>query len=250
MSTHLVIDKLSVDFNGFKAITDLTLNINKGELRCLIGPNGAGKTTAMDLICGKTKPTSGSILYDGIELAHMEEYQIARLGVGRKFQVPSVFKQLTVRENLEVARCKYVGVFTNVVRSGHSIMTDKIDNLVEFVGLQNELEKPAAFLSHGQTQWLEIALLLAQDSELILLDEPTAGMTNQETFKTAEICNRLKGDHTLIVVEHDMGFVREIGDVISVMHQGSLLAEGSAIEVSNNEKVKEVYLGSIGIDYA
>ena len=250
MTEHLVIDKLCVEFNGFKAVTDLSINVKKGELRCLIGPNGAGKTTALDLICGKTKSSSGSIRYCGKELTHLEEHMIARSGVGRKFQVPSVFRQLTVRDNLEVALCRHVGVVANVFQSGRSAEADGLEKLAEFVGLQDELDKPAAYLSHGQTQWLEIALLLAQDSELILLDEPAAGMTNQETRKTAEICNRLKGKHTIIVVEHDMGFVREIGDVISVMHQGSLLAEGTAEEVSNNAKVKEVYLGSIGIDDA
>lgn len=250
MSEHLIIEKLSVDFNGFKAVTELSLNIAKGELRCLIGPNGAGKTTALDLICGKTKPTSGSIRYCGKELANLEEYVIARAGVGRKFQVPSVFRELTVRENLEVALCRNVGVIANLFHKGREAEAEGLEKLAEFVGLQEEIEKSASYLSHGQTQWLEIALLLAQDSELILLDEPTAGMTAQETQKTADICNRLKGKHTIIVVEHDMGFVREIGDVISVMHQGSLLAEGTATEVSNNPKVREVYLGSIGIDNA
>lgn len=250
MNAHLNIQNLSVQFGGFKAVTDLCLDIKQGELRCLIGPNGAGKTTALDLICGKTKPTSGSITFRGQELAKEEEYIIARTGIGRKFQVPSVFKQLSVRQNLEVAQCREVGVFTNVFKRAVSSDSDGLEVLAEFVGLQDELDKPASYLSHGQTQWLEIALLLAQDSEVILLDEPTAGMTIGETQKTAEICNRLKGKHTLIVVEHDMGFVREIGDVISVMHQGKLLAEGSASEVSSDPKVKEVYLGTIGIDDA
>lgn len=250
MNGHLRIRDLSVQFGGFKAVTGLSLEIEKGELRCLIGPNGAGKTTALDLICGKTKPTGGSISYRGRELANAEEHIIARAGIGRKFQVPSVFKQLTVSQNLEVAQCRQVGVLANLFKRVQSPDSDGLEVLAEFVGLQDELETPASFLSHGQTQWLEIALLLAQDSELILLDEPTAGMTHQETHKTAEICNRLKGKHTLIVVEHDMGFVREIGDVISVMHQGALLAEGSASEISSNPKVKEVYLGTIGIDDA
>jgi len=250
MSNHLNIENLCVEFGGFRAVTNLSLNVKQGELRCLIGPNGAGKTTALDLICGKTKPTSGSISYRGQQLANAEEHIIARAGIGRKFQVPSVFKQLTVRQNLEVAQCRQVGVFANLFKRAQTAESDGLEVLAEFVGLQDELDKPASFLSHGQTQWLEIALLLAQDSELILLDEPTAGMTHQETQKTAEICNRLKGKHTLIVVEHDMGFVREIGDVLSVMHQGALLAEGSASDISSNPKVKEVYLGTIGIDDA
>lgn len=250
MSAHLSIKNLSVNFNGFQAVRNLDLEVGKGELRCLIGPNGAGKTTALDLICGKTKPTGGSIRYNGRELAGEEEYLIARSGIGRKFQVPSVFHQLSVRQNLEVAYCKRIGVWANIFRSGRSPESDGLEKLAEFIGLLDYLDAPAAHLSHGQTQWLEIALLLAQDSELILLDEPAAGMTHQETLKTAEICNRLKGKHTLIVVEHDMGFVREIGDVISVMHQGALLAEGTVSEISDHAKVREVYLGSVGISGA
>ncbi len=250
MSEHLRIENLSVEFDGFKAVDNLNLSVDKGELRCLIGPNGAGKTTTLDLICGKTRSSKGSIQYRGREIANEPEYLIARAGIGRKFQVPSVFRQLTVRENLEVAYCRHVGVFANVVRSGHSPESDGLEKLADFVGLSGYLDEPAEHLSHGQTQWLEIALLLAQDSELILLDEPTAGMTHQETRKTAEICNRLKGKHTIIVVEHDMGFVREIGEVISVMHQGTVLAEGTVEEISRDERVKEVYLGSVGIDDA
>ncbi|GAB5471064.1 MAG: urea ABC transporter ATP-binding protein UrtD [Rhodospirillales bacterium] len=247
MSAHLQITDLSVSFNGFVAVDGLSLSVDKGELRCLIGPNGAGKTTTLDLICGKTKADGGSIRYADREIRNLEEHLIARAGVGRKFQVPSVFSQLTVRENLEVAYCKHTGVFSNLRRPAGKTERDGLEKLCDFVGLQDFLDEPAAFLSHGQTQWLEIALLLAQDSELILLDEPTAGMTPQETQKTADICNRLRGKHTIVVVEHDMGFVREICDVISVMHQGALLAEGSAEEIGQDAKVKEVYLGKVGI---
>lgn len=247
MSNHLSIEGLGVDFNGFKAVDGFNLGLEKGELRCLIGPNGAGKTTALDLICGKTKPTRGSIRYNGQDLTNQAEYMIARAGIGRKFQVPSVFGQLTVRENLEVAYCKHIGVFANAVRSGKSPESDGLEKLADFVELSDHLDEPAEYLSHGQTQWLEIALLLAQDSELILLDEPAAGMTHQETAKTANICNRLKGRHTILVVEHDMGFVREIGETITVMHQGTVLAEGPVDEVSRNDLVKEVYLGSMGM---
>jgi urea transport system ATP-binding protein len=248
MSTdHLELVDLCVSFNGFRAVNHLNLSVRKGELRCLIGPNGAGKTTALDLICGKTRADSGEIRYAGRNLATLEDFEIARAGVGRKFQVPSVFCGLSVRDNLEVALCKQTGVAATLFRRGRSAAGSGLQTLSEFVGLDDVLDQPAANLSHGQTQWLEIALLLAQDSELILLDEPTAGMTQQETRKTAEICNRLKGRHTIIVVEHDMGFVREIGDVISVMHQGTLLAEGSADEISENEKVREVYLGTMGV---
>ncbi|MBK1868926.1 urea ABC transporter ATP-binding protein UrtD [Taklimakanibacter albus] len=250
MTAHLELSDVSASFNGFKAVNGLSLKVEKGELRCLIGPNGAGKTTALDLICGKTVPSGGSIRFKGIELGRHDDYQIARSGVGRKFQVPSVFRQLTVRENLEVAYCKRNGVLANLLRWAHSADSDGLDKLAEFVGLSDQLNVPAAHLSHGQTQWLEIALLLAQDAELILLDEPTAGMTVQETQKTADICNRLKGKHTIIVVEHDMGFVKAIGDIISVMHQGKLLAEGPVAEIENNPKVKQVYLGSVGISGA
>jgi len=250
MSTHLVVRDLAVSFNGFMAVSGLDLTINKGELRCLIGPNGAGKTTCLDLICGKVKPTAGSILFNGKHLETLEEYRIARSGVGRKFQVPSVFRELTVRQNLEVAYCKSPGVWANLTRAPQNDDTTGLEDLCGFVGLLDRMETPAAHLSHGQTQWLEIALLMAQNAELILMDEPTAGMTVQETRRTAEIFNRLKGRHTLIVVEHDMGFVKEIGDSISVMHQGKLLAEGSVSDVEANPLVREAYLGSGGFSHA
>lgn len=250
MTSHLELKDVSVSFNGFQAVDKLSLSVEKGELRCLIGPNGAGKTTALDLICGKTAPSTGSIVYKDTELSNLEEYEIARVGVGRKFQVPSVFRQLTVRENLEVADCKRNSVFSNLFRWAGSTDSDGLNKLAEFVGLSDYLNVPASHLSHGQTQWLEIALLLAQDAELILLDEPTAGMTVQETQKTADICNRLKGKHTIIVVEHDMSFVKEIGDIISVMHQGKLLAEGTVNSIENDPKVRQVYLGSMGISGA
>lgn len=250
MSSILELKDVSVSFNGFKAVNGLDLTVNQGELRCLIGPNGAGKTTALDLICGKTRPGGGSIRFKDTEISKLADYQIARTGVGRKFQVPSVFRQLTVRENLEVGYCKRNGVLGNFLRPGRSSEADGLDKLASFVGLSDQLDIPAAYLSHGQTQWLEIALLLAQDAELILLDEPTAGMTEQETQRTADICNRLKGKHTIIVVEHDMRFVKEIGDVISVMHQGKLLAEGTVTEIERDPKVRQVYLGSMGISSA
>jgi urea transport system ATP-binding protein len=250
MTHHLELKDVSVNFNGFKALSEFSLSVQKGELRCLIGPNGAGKTTALDLICGKTVPSGGAILYQGKELNRLDDYQIARAGVGRKFQVPSVFRQLTVRENLQVAFCKPTGVLTNTFRWARNSSSEGLDKLAEFVGLDGHLNVAAAHLSHGQTQWLEIALLLAQDAELILLDEPTAGMTAHETQKTADICNRLKGRHTILVVEHDMSFVKEIGDVISVMHQGRMLAEGTVGDIENDPKVRQVYLGSVRISGA
>ena len=244
---HLVLRDVVVSFNGFQAVSGLNMCVEKGELRCLIGPNGAGKTTALDLICGKAKAASGSVVFKGKSLTNMEEHQIARAGIGRKFQVPSVFRELTVRENLQVAHCKRSGVLANALSFGRGDVTDGLEKLAALVGLQNHLDETAGHLSHGQTQWLEIALLLAQDPELILMDEPTAGMTMQETRKTADLFNRLKGRHTLIVVEHDMGFVKEIGEIISVMHQGRMLAEGTAAQIEQNQNVRVAYLGSGGI---
>lgn len=247
MSNYLELRDVGVSFNGFRAVDGLSLSIAKGELRCLIGPNGAGKTTALDLICGKVKPTAGTISLDGVVLSKLEEHEIARAGIGRKFQVPSVFKELTVRENLEVAHALRPGVWGNLMRSSRGAETTGLEVLAELVGLRREMEKPAGFLSHGQTQWLEIGMLVAQDAELMLMDEPTAGMTAQETRKTAELFDRLKGRHTLLVVEHDMGFVKAIGGTVSVMHQGRLLAEGTAAEISRHPEVRRAYLGSKGI---
>jgi urea transport system ATP-binding protein len=250
MTTHLDLRDISVSFNGFKALNGLNMSVRKGELRCLIGPNGAGKTTALDIICGKVKPSVGTVTFDGTALHDLEEHEIARVGVGRKFQVPSVFRDLTVAENLEVARARRPAVWANlrwdVRRAGRA----DIERLAELIGLTEQLERPAAYLSHGQTQWLEIGMLVAQDAELILMDEPTAGMTAQETRKTAELLDRLKGKHTLVVVEHDMGFVKAIGDIISVMHMGQLLAEGTGAEVEAHPEVRRAYLGSGGITNA
>ena len=250
MTTHLGLHDISVSFNGFKALNGLNMSVRKGELRCLIGPNGAGKTTALDIICGKVKPSTGSVTFDGTALQDLEEYEIARAGVGRKFQVPSVFRDLTVAENLEVARGRRPGVWANLRWDMRRAGRADIVRLAELVGLAEHLEQPAAYLSHGQTQWLEIGMLVAQDAELILMDEPTAGMTAQETRKTAELFERLRGKHTLIVVEHDMGFVKAIGDIISVMHMGQLLAEGTAAEVEAHPEVRRAYLGSGGITNA
>jgi urea transport system ATP-binding protein len=250
MSAYLELRDVSVSFNGFLAVSDLNMSVQKGELRCLIGPNGAGKTTALDLICGKTKRTAGSIVLNGTALEFLEEYQIARAGVGRKFQVPSVFKELSVSENLKVAQNRHTGVWHNLRWGTGKADIESIERLADLIGLKDELAKPAAYLSHGQTQWLEIGMLLAQDADLILMDEPTAGMTVQETRKTADLFLRLKGKHTLIVVEHDMGFVKAIGDLISVMHLGRVLAEGTAAEIEVNPEVKRAYLGSGGITNA
>jgi urea transport system ATP-binding protein len=247
---HLTLDSVTVSFNGFLAVDNLSLTVGEGELRCLIGPNGAGKTTTLDLICGKTRPKSGEIKLGPVVLNDLEEHQIARKGIGRKFQVPSVFRQLTVRENLSVAHSRRPGVIRNALQIRRGEASEGLDKLAELVGLEDQLETMAGYLSHGQTQWLEISLLLAQDPKLILMDEPTAGMTTQETHKTAQLFNRLKGNRTLIVVEHDMGFVKEIAEVISVMHQGKLLAEGTVEEIERHPAVREAYLGSRGISHA
>jgi urea transport system ATP-binding protein len=249
-SDILSVENIVVDFSGFRAIDGLDLSVRKGELRCLIGPNGAGKTTALDVICGKAKATSGRITFKGEDITRLPEYRIARRGVGRKFQVPSFFRELSVIDNLEVAYCKRLGAFANAVRFRRSAESDGLEKLAELVGLQDVLDVTAGYLSHGQTQWLEIALLLAQDSELILMDEPTAGMTAQETMHTVKIFDALRGRHTLIVVEHDMAFVREISDIITVMHQGKVLAEGRGSEIQDDARVKEAYLGSGGIMHA
>ena len=250
MTTHLDLRDISVSFNGFRALNGLNMSVRKGELRCLIGPNGAGKTTALDIICGKVKPTEGSVTFDGATLHDLEEHEIARVGVGRKFQVPSVFRDLTVAENLEVARAGRPGVWANLRRGTGPARRANVERIAELVSLSDQLDRLAAYLSHGQTQWLEIGMLVAQDAELILMDEPTAGMTAQETRKTAELFSRLKGKHTLVVVEHDMGFVKAIGDIISVMHMGQLLAEGTAAEVEAHPEVRRAYLGSGGITNA
>ena len=243
--TALTIDGLSVDFEGFKAVNGVSMIVEDGELRVLLGANGAGKTTLMDLISGKTKSTGGRVFVHDTEITNWEEHKIARAGIGRKFQIPSVFKELTVRRNLEVASCKNPGVFANL-GFGFSAKA-KIDEVLELIGLTEEAGQVAAYLSHGQTQWLELGLLITQDPKIILLDEPTAGMTQAETHKTSLIVNNLKGRHTIIVVEHDMAFVREIAERITVLHLGQVLAEGSVAEIENDPKVRAAYLGSKGI---
>ncbi len=245
----IVLDDVTVTFSGFVAVSHLDFSVRKGELRCLIGPNGAGKTTALDLICGKVRLSEGAVRFCGVPIHRMKEYRIARIGIGRKFQVPSVFRELTVRENLAIGRSRRPGVLHNLVRFGEG-GGEEAERLAETVGLEAYLDTPAIHLSHGQTQWLEIALLMAQDPQLILMDEPTAGMTMQETQKTARLFDRLRGQHTLIVVEHDMGFVRDIAETISVMHQGTLLAEGSIAEIEQDQAVRDAYLGSGGIGRA
>jgi len=242
--TILYVENLNVSFDGFKAINDLTLYINAGELRCIIGPNGAGKTTLMDVITGKTRPDSGSVFFGQfMDLSKMTEYDIASAGIGRKFQKPTVFPAHTTFENLELAMHMNKGVWTSLFTKLSGEQCDKIEQVLETIGLEEHSQQKAALLSHGQTQWLEIGMLLMQNPQLLLVDEPVAGMTHQETERTAELLTSLAGEHSVVVVEHDMDFVRSIAKTVTVLHEGSVLAEGSMDQVQNNPLVIEVYLG-------
>jgi urea transport system ATP-binding protein len=237
-------------YDTYAVVDHFNLKVNEGELRCLLGPNGAGKTTTIDLITGRQRMSAGKIIFDGRDITGLREHAIVRRGIGRKFQVPAVFRELTVRENLEVAFNVHPNPFANMVLFRTRAAKQRFEEIVDLIGLGARLEEKAGFLSHGETQWLEIGMVLTQNPRLLLMDEPTAGMTEQETHRTSEIFNRLKGNHTLIVVEHDMTFVREIADIITVMHLGKMLAEGRIDEVESHPKVREVYLGSVGISDA
>jgi urea transport system ATP-binding protein len=247
MPAALTVDGLSVDFGGFKAVNTVTMIVDEGELRVLLGANGAGKTTLMDLISGKTKSTSGRVYLYNTDITNKEEHEIALAGVGRKFQIPSVFKDLTVRRNLEVVSCGDTRVLANLGFGFSRESEQRVDEVLDLVGLSEQAAMIAANLSHGQTQWLELGMLMVQNAKVLLLDEPTAGMTQAETLKTSKIINALKGKHTLLVVEHDMAFVREIAERITVMHLGQVLAEGSVTQIEQNPKVREAYLGSRAI---
>jgi urea transport system ATP-binding protein len=239
----LEVEGLAVSFDGFKAINDLSLYVDKSEIRAVIGPNGAGKTTLLDLISGRTKPTAGSIRFKGRELIGLPEHKIVRAGVGRKFQTPSVYETLSVFENLEMAYPEgrsWAGAWT--FRRTPEI-TDKVREIAELTYLRDRLDDPAAELSHGQKQWLEIGCLLIQDPELMMLDEPVAGMSVGEREKTAELLNTLCQGRAVIVVEHDMEFVKRIAHRVTVLHQGKWLAEGSMESVQTDPAVIEVYLG-------
>ena len=242
--TQLYLDGVSVAFDGFRAINNLALMVAPGELRTIIGPNGAGKTTMMDIITGKTKPDSGEVLFAGrIDLTKLDEVAIANLGIGRKFQKPTVFENLTVFENFELALKSARGAWKTLAGRLNSEALDRIGWALDTVGLDSKVEDIAGSLSHGQKQWLEIGMLLVQDTQLILLDEPVAGMTDAETKQTAELILTLKGERTLVVVEHDMEFVRDLGARVTVLHEGSVLSEGTVDHVQNDPRVIEVYLG-------
>ena len=239
----LSVENLTVSFDGFKAVDSLNLYIEKDELRVIIGPNGAGKTTVLDMICGKTRPTTGSIKFRNNELVGMSEHQIVRVGVGRKFQTPSIYENLTAFENLEVSYPKGRSVLGCVAFRRTPEIVDRIHKVAEDISLHEYLDIEGAFLSHGQKQWLEIGMLLMQEPELVLLDEPVAGMSPSEREQTAELIQRVCKGRCIIVIEHDMEFVSRIAHKVTVLHLGKILAEGSMDEIQHNPKVAEVYFG-------
>jgi urea transport system ATP-binding protein len=247
MTVALTIDGIGVSFVGLKAVDGVSMLVEEGELRVLLGANGAGKTTLMDLISGKTRSTEGRAYLFDTEITNWSPHRIARAGLGRKFQIPSVFRDFTVRGNLDVASCSDPRVRANLGIGISRPRRRRIDEVLELTGLADVADTQAANLSHGQTQWLELGMLIVQDPKVLLLDEPTAGMTQAETHKTAEIVKGLRGRHTILVVEHDMAFVREIAEKITVMHLGRVLAEGDIAAIESNADVRRAYLGSHGI---
>ncbi len=239
----LAVEDLTVSFDGFKAIDALTLYVDKNELRVIIGPNGAGKTTLLDLICGKTKAGSGSIKFKNTELTGMAEYKRVRLGIGRKFQTPSIYENLSVFQNLEVSYPKGRSVLGALTFKCTDEIRTRVRLVAEDIHLADKLDSEAGLLSHGQKQWLEIGMLLMQDPELLLLDEPIAGMSAREREMTAELLQRICQNRAVIVIEHDMDFVKQIAHKVTVMHQGKIIAEGSMASVQNDPRVIDVYLG-------
>jgi len=243
-SVILQCDEVTVDFDGFKAIQGMNLQLERGELRFLIGPNGAGKTTMLDVICGKVKPTAGKVVFStSIDITRKKEHQIAELGIGRKFQTPSIFPTLTVYENLEIAMKQKRGVFAAMRARMRAEDRDRIEAQLGMIGLSAKKEWRAGGLSHGEKQWLEIGMMLLQEPEILLLDEPVAGMTDNETEKTGELLRQISRTQSIVVVEHDMEFVRNFASKVTVMHEGRLLKEGSMEDVQRDDRVAEVYLG-------
>ena len=240
----LYLDGISVSFDGFKALNELSLYLEPGEMRAIIGPNGAGKTTMMDVITGKTRPDTGSAIFDGRhDLTELDEAEIANLGIGRKFQKPTIFESHTVADNIRLALDGERSTWSALFGARNAIGDDRIDAVLERVRLLDHRERPAGDLSHGQKQWLEIAMLLAQDPKLLLVDEPVAGMTDAETEETAHLLRDISRTHSVVVVEHDMHFVRLLDVKVTCLHEGAVLAEGSIDSVSANDRVVEVYLG-------
>ncbi|MFD2610925.1 urea ABC transporter ATP-binding protein UrtD [Paenibacillus gansuensis] len=237
-------EQVSVEFDGFKAVQSMDLTLKRGELRFLIGPNGAGKTTMLDVICGKVRPSSGRVLYqEEIDITRRKEHQIAELGIGRKFQAPSIFSSLTVGDNLELAMRQNRSVWAAMRAVLNGEDRSKLTRQLERIGLADKTHWRAGSLSHGEKQWLEIGMMLLQEPGLLLLDEPVAGMTDKETGKTGELLRDIAKDHTVVVVEHDMEFVRNFASKVTVMHEGKLLKEGTMEEVQQDSRVAEVYLG-------
>jgi urea transport system ATP-binding protein len=242
--TLLYLNGVTVSFDGFKALNSLSLYITAGELRAIIGPNGAGKTTMMDVVTGKTRPQAGEVVFNGgIDLTKLDEAAIANLGIGRKFQKPTVCESQTVFDNLKLALAGQRGVFQSLFFRLSAADHDRIEAMLATISLAGSRDRLAGSLSHGQKQWLEIGMLLMQDPEVLLIDEPAAGMTDAETAQTAELLKEINTRHTVIVVEHDMAFVRALACPVTVLHEGRVLAEGSLNKVQANEKVIEVYLG-------
>lgn len=239
----LAVEGLTVSFDGFKAVNDLTFYVDENEIRVIIGPNGAGKTTVLDLICGRTKATDGSIKFRNRELTKMKEHDIVKAGVGRKFQTPSIYGDLSVFENLEISFPRGRSVFGALVFKRDEEVVNKVHEIANMIFLADQLDRQAELLSHGQKQWLEIGMLLMQDPDLLMLDEPVAGMSVGERQQTAELLRSIIKDRSVIVIEHDMQFVAQIADKVTVLHQGKILAEGSVDKVKNDPKVIEVYLG-------
>lgn len=239
----LEVKNLSVDFNGFQALSEVNMKIYDGELHVIIGPNGAGKTTFMDLVTGKTTPTEGKIYFDGVSITGKSTTEITRnYKIGRKFQGPNVFDYMTVKENIEIAMEGYNSMLKCIFFRKSKEFRKKVREILKLIDLYDYRHFMASDLSHGQRQWLEIGMVVAQNPKLIILDEPTAGMTADETYKTGEMIKKLKGEHTLIVVEHDMDFVRQVAEYVTVLNYGKVLAEGTMEEVQNNEEVIAVYL--------
>ncbi len=239
----LDIEDLTVSFDGFKAIDSLNLYVDKGELRVIIGPNGAGKTTLLDLICGKTRSSAGRIRFMGNEVTRLPEHEIVRKGIGRKFQTPSIYENLSVWSNLEVSFPRGRSVFGSLTFKCTPDVKARVEAVAEEINLKDQLQTEAGLLSHGQKQWLEIGMLLMQEPELLMLDEPIAGMSVREREQTAELLKRICLNRSMIVIEHDMDFVKRIADKVTVMHQGKILAEGPMETVQADPRVIDVYLG-------
>ena len=241
--TILDLDDVSVSFDGFYALTDLSFSLRPGELRSIIGPNGAGKTTFLDVITGKVRPTKGDVTLRGKSIVGLSEQRISRLGVGRKFQTPRVWENLTVQRNLELTASPNKNPFALLTETLSDVVKDEVFKIMEYVGLAPYAKWQAGSLSHGQKQWLAISMLVAQSPDIILLDEPVAGLTDEETSKTADLIKSLAGEHTVVVIEHDMEFIRDLGAPVTVLHQGQKLTEGMLEEVKADPRVIEVYLG-------